>query len=213
MRKAIIFFLLVASYQLSFAQTWEEWMQQKKTRIKRLLEQIAANKVYIEYAQKGYKIVTDGLHTIRDIKNGDFNLHLGHKDSLKVVNPKVKSWIKVADIITYQLRIIKAAKQTIDAVRESGQFTNEELDYCRKLFDNLLNDCLKSIDELMMVITSGQLEMTDDERIKRIEKIYLDMQDKSAFTASFSNEMSVLAIQRLTDQTELTYSRTINGHQ
>ena len=65
----------------------------------------------------------------------------------------------------------------------------------------------------MMVITSGQLEMTDDERIKRIEKIYLDMQDKFAFTASFSNEMSVLAIQRLTEQTELNYSRTINGQQ
>ncbi len=206
----LIIILFVACYSLN-AQTWEEWTQQKKTAIKRLMEQIAANQVYIEYAQKGYKIMSDGLHTIRDIKNGDFHLHLGFIDSLKVVNPKIMSWAKVADIIACQLRIIKSTKQALVAVRESDQFTNEELDYCKRVFDNLLNECLKNIDELMLVITSGELEMTDDERIKRIGKIYLDMQDKSAFTSSFSNEMSVLAIQRLTEQTELNYSKTING--
>ncbi len=216
MRKILVMLSLFTLTISTNAQTWEEWTQQKKTAIKRLMEQIAANQVYIEYAQKGYKIVSDGLHTIRDIKNGDFHLHLGFIDSLKVVNPKIRSWAKVADIIACQLRIIKSTKQALAAVRESGQFTNEELDYCKKVFDNLLNECLKNIDELMLVITSGELEsdsyrMTDDERIKRIGKIYLDMQDKSAFTSSFSNEMSVLAIQRLTAQTELNYSKTING--
>lgn len=211
MKKLFVLVGLLSVSLLATAQTWEEWMQQKKTRIKRLLEQIAANKVYIEYAQKGYKIVTNGLHTIRDIKDGDFHLHTGHFDSLKVVNPKVKNWIKVADIIAGQLRIIKSSKQAINAVHESAQFTKDELDYCKNVFDQLLEECLKNIDELVMVITSGELEMTDDERIRRIEKIYMDMQDKSAFTASFGNEMSVLAIQRMTEQIELNYSKKIKG--
>lgn len=211
MKKLFVLVGLLSVSLLATAQTWEEWMQQKKTRIKRLLEQIAANKVYIEYARKGYKIVTDGLHTIRDIKDGDFHLHIGHFDSLKVVNPKVKGWVKVADIIAAQLRIIKSSKQAINAVRESGQFTMDELDYCKNVFEQLLEECLKNIDELVMVITNGELEMTDDERLKRIERIYLDMQDKSAFTASFGNEMSVLAIQRLTEQTELNYSKRLKG--
>lgn len=173
------------------------------------MEQIAANQVYIEYAKKGYRIATDGLHTIRDIKNGDFRLHLGFIDSLKVVNPQIKSWVKVAEIITQQLRIIKASNQAVDFIRESNQFTHDELDYCKKVFDNLLEECIKNIDELLLVITNGQLSMNDDERIKRIEKLYLDMQEKATFTASFSNEMSVLAMQRLTEQTEIEYSKRI----
>ncbi len=208
-----IFCLVLITCCLSVsAQTWEEWTQQKQTRIKRLLEQIAANKVYIEYAKKGYNIVSGGLHTIRDIKNGDFRIHLDHIDSLKTVNPKIKSWVKVADIITCQTHIIKTGKQAIDAVQQSGQFTNTEQDYCKKVFDNLLKECIKSIDELLMVITNGAIEMTDAERIKRIEKIYIDVQDKSSFAASFSNEMGVLAIQRLTEQTELNYSKKLNGY-
>ncbi len=211
MRKMLLLLSLFVISVNANAQTWEEWTQQKRTKIKRLMEQIAANQVYIEYAKKGYNIVSGGLHTIRDIKNGDFRLHLGFIDSLKVVNPKIKGWVKVADIITAQLRIIKAGKQALDFIRESTQFTNDELDYCKKVFDNLLEECIKNIDELFIVITNGELSMSDDERIKRIEKLYLDMQEKSSFTASFSNEMSVLAIQRLTEQTEIDYSKKIKG--
>ena len=211
MKSIIILILSFAFVTTNYAQTWEEWTRQKKTKIKRLLEQIAANKVYIEYAQKGYKIVTDGLHTIRDIKNGDFRLHLGFIDSLKVVNPKIKDGAKVAAIIAAQLHLLKVTKQAMDAVRESGQFTADELDYCKKVFDNLLDECIKNIDELFFVITSGEASMSDDERIKRVDRLYADMQDKSTFTASFSNEMSVLAIQRLAEQTELDYSKRIKG--
>jgi hypothetical protein len=210
MKKILILMILMIVGLLSFSQTTEEWTKQKKTRIKRLIEQIAANRVYIEYLQKGYKIVTGGLHTIRDIKNGEFRLHINFFDSLKTVNPRIKSWVKVADIIACQIRIVKSTRQALQYVRESNQFTDEELDYCKKVFDNMLEECVKNIDELMMVITSGELTMSDDERLRRIEKLFVDMQEKSGFTASFSNEMSVLAVQRITEQTEIDYSKKIS---
>lgn len=209
MRRIWILLLLLVVYACANAQTWEEWTQQKKTKIKRLMEQIAANQVYIEYAQKGYKIVSGGLHTIRDIKNGDFRLHLGFVDSLKVVNSNIKNRARVAEIIASQFRIVKLGKQALGFIRESHQFTTDELDYCNKVIDNLLEECLKNIDELILVITSGELSMNDHERIERIAKLNFDMQEKLAFTASFSNEMSVLAIQRLTEQTEIEYSKKI----
>jgi hypothetical protein len=198
-------------YHFSFSQTLEEWTEQKKTQIKYLLQQIAANKVYIDYIEKGYKIAHSGLQTIHDIKKGDFNLHFGFLDSLKKINPAIKNWAKVADIIAYQLRIIKNAKQTIKDIREAGQFTDDELDYCKIVFDNLLEECLKNIDELIMVTTDGLLTMKDDERMKRIDKLYVDMQDKYVFTSSFSNEMSILSAQRLSEQTEIILSKKING--
>lgn len=211
MKKLFLLIALFSASNFSSAQNWEEWTRQKKTKIKRLLEQIAANKVYIEYAQKGYKIVTDGLHTIRDIKNGDFRLHFGFIDSLKVVNPKIRNSAQVAAILAAQLQLIRRAKQALEAVQESGQFTQEELDYCKKVFDNLLDACIQHLDELFMVIRSGEAAMSDDERLQRIEGIYVAIQEKSSFAASFSNEMIVLAIQRLTELTELDYSKHLKG--
>jgi hypothetical protein len=151
-----------------------------------------------------------GLQTIGEIKKGDFNLHFGFIDSLKKINPAIKGWAKVADIIACQLRIIKNAKQTIKNVREAGQFTDAELDYCQIVFDNLLDECLKNIDELLMITTDGELTMKDDERIRRIDKLYADMQDKYAFTCSFSNEMGVLSAQRISERADIKASTIIN---
>ena len=214
MKKSVVLLILcVASFQVMQAQTWDEWFKQTKTQRKYLLRQIAALKVYIDYAQKGYEIVNRGLVTIRNIKNGEFTLHRDFFSSLKMVNPVIKRYGRVADIISLQITILKEGRQTLTRIRDAGQFTPDELSYCKQVFDNLLSECLNSIEELFLVITSGELEMKDDERMKRIDKLYTDMQNKYAFSADFSNEMGVLSAQRVGEQMELNRSKLINGLQ
>ena len=208
--------MLLATVELfaflsSNAQTADEWLNQNSTQKKYLLQQIAALKVYLGYAKKGYTIVTNGVNTIRNIKNGDLNLHRDFFNSLKNVNPSIRKYAKAADIIAYQVKIIKQTKITIQQIRETKQFTETELDYCKQVFDNLLDECMKTVEELILIITSGNLEMKDDERLKRIDKLYADVQEKYSFTCAFSEDMGLLAIQRLGEQMEINRSKLING--
>ena len=214
--KIYILILSLVFSILANAQTLAEWTQQKKTQIEYLLDQIAANKVSIDYLEKGYEIARTGLNTIQNIKKGDFNLHRDFFGSLEIVNPKIKTYTRVADIIAYQVRIVKNISTTIKNLKESGQFNTDELDYSKTIFENLLDECLKNVDELYLVITSDELQsdgyrMTDDERIKRIDQLYTDMQDKYSFCQSFSKECSVLAMQRLSEQVEIIMSKKLNG--
>lgn len=176
-----------------------------------MLQQIAALKIYISYAKKGYNIVSGGLHTIRDIKKGDFNIHNSFFNSLKTVNPKIARYQKVADIISYQLRIVKQIKQTLAYIRESKQFTPEELEYNKKVFDFLLQECIESINELLAITTSGELEMKDNERLVHIDKLYADMQDKYTFCTVMSEDIALLAAQRMGEYWEIQKSKLING--
>ncbi|MBN8673355.1 MAG: hypothetical protein J0L56_04440 [Chitinophagales bacterium] len=193
------------------AQTVNEWVNQKSTQKKYLLQQIAALQVYINYAKKGYNIVSGGINTIRDIKKGDLNLHNTFFSSLKTINPKISRYSKVADIISYQVRIIKLARQTLQSIREANQFSVEEIEYCKMVLDALLDDCIQSITELIEIITPDKLQMTDDERLVRIDKLYLDMQDKFTFSNVMSEDISLLALQRLSEQIEINRSKRING--
>jgi hypothetical protein len=195
---------------LVHGQTWEEWFRQKKTQKKYLLEQIAALKVYIDYARKGYKIASDGLGLIRKIKKGDLNLHAGYFASLNAVNPRIKNYSKVAAAIALQISIVKQLQQSLSGIRTSGQFTADEIGYSEKVIERLLTDCLDSINELYLVITADQLALKDDERIKRIDQLYADMQNKHAFISSFSEEVGVLAMQRKIEGIEVNYSKIIN---
>jgi hypothetical protein len=203
-----IFCLVAAS---AAAQIADEWLNQKATQKKYLLQQIAALQVYIGYAKKGYNIVSGGINTIRNIKNGDFNLHRDFFNRLKNVNPAIRRYAKVADIIAYQVKIIKQTKGTLQQIRETKQFTETELDYCKQVFDNLLDECMKTVEELILVTTSGKLEMKDDERLKRIDRLYADVQDKYSFTCAFSEDMGILAVERLGEQMEINRSKLING--
>jgi hypothetical protein len=211
--KKIILLSVIAALIFSKlnAQAVNELLNQKSTQKKYLLQQIAALQVYIGYAQKSYNIVSSGIHTIRDIKKGDFNLHNTFFNSLKSINPKISRYAKVADIITYQIRIIKLTKQTLQSIREANQFTLGEMEYCKKVFDALLDDCVESIDELLTVITPDKLTMKDNERLTRIDKLYLDMQDKFTFCNVMSEDIGILALQRMSEKIEINQSKLING--
>ncbi|MBP8113711.1 MAG: hypothetical protein KAY50_00070 [Chitinophagaceae bacterium] len=209
-----IFFFTTAIFLLQMAasaQALNEWVNQKSTQKKYLLQQIAALQVYINYAKKGYNIVSGGINTIRDIKKGDLNLHNTFFSSLKTINPKISRYAKVADIISYQVRIIKLARQTLQSIKEANQFSVEEIEYCKKVLDALLDDCIQSVTELLEIITPDKLQMTDDERLVRIDKLYGDMQDKFTFCNVMSEDIGLLALQRLSEQIEINRSKLING--
>ena len=75
----------------------------------------------------------------------------------------------------------------------------------------MLDDCIQAITELIEIITPDKLQMTDDERLVRSDKLYLDMQDKFTFCNVMSEDIGLLALQRLSEQIEINRSKLING--
>lgn len=193
------------------AQTFAEWFQQKKIQKKYLLQQIAGLQVYLGYLQKGYSIAKNGLTAIGDFKNDEFNLHFDYFNSLKNVNPRIKNYARVADIISYQVKIVQTYHQVYSQAKKSNAFTTDEINYLYRVFGRLLDDCTATIDELITLTTSGKLEMKDDERLRRIDALYNDMQDKYTFAKSFSNETMELAAARVKEDNDVQTSRLING--
>ena len=211
MTKLFSLILVLVSATGIKGQTTAEWTQQDETQIKYLIEQISAFQTYLGYVKKGYDIAHKGLTTVQKIKNGEWNLHKDFFGSLKNVNPSIAGYAKVADIVAMQIKIVKRTKALINQCGKDGQFTNQEIGYLETVCDNLLTECLKNLDELMMVITSGELEMKDNERIKRIEQIYADMQDKQTFLVSFGNKAILLSKQRQHEQNEIFLSEKLNA--
>lgn len=192
------------------AQTFVEWFRQSATQKKYLLQQIAALQVYIGYVQKGYSIARQGLNTVSAIKHGEFNLHKDYLTSLKRVNPKITNCSKVAGIIALQVNIIKIYKEAANQIKQSGSFTAGEITYINGVFERLLEDCIKTVDNLIAVTASGELEMKDDERLKRIDALYGEMQGKYTFMQGFSHEAKLLAASRNREQNDIPTIRALN---
>ena len=203
MNKLIIILALVFCTNIVNAQTFNEWFRQKKTQKQYLIQQIAALKVYLEYLKKGYKIVDKGLTIVGDIKQGKFDLDIEYLESLGNVNSTVSGSAKVASIIAYQKRIMIEFRRLKNLTGESEYFTSDEKKYVESVYSNMLRESEMSLDELDRVLSNSDFEMKDDERVKRVDALYLDMKDKYTFTKSFSNSTQVLIAQRSKDEHEV----------
>lgn len=195
------------------AQTGGEWFNQKKTQKKYLLAQIAALQYYIGVAQKGYKIAKDGLSTIGQLSKGEFNLHGDYFNSLKKVNPEVKNYAKVADIISLQVKIVSEYHKVYNSLSITENFSPNEMDYVKRVYKRLLDDCGQALDQLIAVTTDNQLEMKDDERMETIDHLYLQMMDNYAFCKNFGNNSKVMAVNRTREKNEVLTGRALHGIQ
>jgi hypothetical protein len=190
------------------AQTFAEWFQQKQTQIKYLIQQIGGLQLYLGYIKKGYNIADKGWNTVKDLKNGEFNLHKDYFNSLKTVNPAIKKYSRVAEIIALQSQIIARYKAYYQKIKETNVFQPDEVNYCHDVFTALIDDVAACIDELTKVLTNGEWEMTDDERMKRIDRLYTDMTGKYAFVCAFGDKAYMLGQQR---EQELNDMKTLKN--
>ena len=204
-----IFLLLATCAGQAPAQTYEELFRQKKTREKYLVQQLTALQVYAGYLKQGYDIASKGINTVKSIKNGEFSLHRDFFNSLKIINPVIRNHVKTAEIITYQAQIIKL----FGRLNQLEELSEQEHAYLRRVKSKVLDEGSKDLEELFMVITTGALEMTDDERISRLDKIYGSMQDRYRFAESFINDAIGLSEQRITGKRELNTLKKLNNIQ
>jgi hypothetical protein len=175
-------------------------------------EKLTQFKKILKDMKDGYQIIHKGYTTIRDISSGNFNLHKNFLDALMDVSPAVKQYKRIADIINYQLQIVKQYKAAFKQFKEDKNFTVQEIDYIGKVYANLFNESVKNLDELAMVITAGKLRMSDDERMQAIDRIYSSIEDQFSFLQDFNSSTSYLSLQRQSEQTEIEMSRKILGY-
>lgn len=145
---------------------------------------------------KGYKILDEGYTTIKDIAQGNYSLHQVFLDGLMVVSPAVRSYARIPVIIANQQRLVKMYQQAYAMFQADGHFTADELTYMLRVYDRVIDDSLRNLEELVLVVTDTQLRMSDDERLAAIDRLYEDMQDKVAFLVYFNGGTQLLARQR-----------------
>lgn len=205
MKKYVIAIAIALISHSSFAQ-WQEIQQlllnvEKLTQFRQILQDM----------YDGWKVINKGYTTIKDISSGNFSLHKTFLDGLMEVSPVVRRYKRISDIIHYQVLIVKRYKAAFNQFKEDNVFTIPEIEYMDKVYSHLFNESLKNVDELFLVITAGQLRMSDDERLKAIDKIYERIQDQFSFLEDFNSSTAYLSLQRKREQAEVNLSKRLLG--
>src|SRR5258706_5569850 len=202
---SLIFFIGILNCNSAFSQEQEmeqlilDW--EKLQQLEKILDNMYA----------GYKILDYGYTTIKNIAEGNYKLHQAFLDGLFLVNPAVRNYKRIPYIIDYQLLLMKEYKNYYTRFKNDANFSPHELEYIGNVYNFLVQASLRNIDDLTMIITATKLRMSDDERMKAIDRIYYEMEGKVVFVRSFNNNTQLLAIQRARSANDVRTLRHIYG--
>jgi hypothetical protein len=170
-----------------------------------------AAEVYLALTEKGYEIARKGLTTISDIKNGEFKLHKNRFDSLRIVKSELTALSRLQHITDLHGSINEICEklpaeiqgcQLLDAVLKKQMITG-----LKALYD----DSQVLIGGFFMVIRDGQVSMTDDERIVRIDELCQAFEENYLFAQNLRKEFGLVCKSAAAELKDLENRRLIHG--
>lgn len=157
----------------------------------------------------GYKVLSKGYNTVRDIAEGNFSIHQVFLDGLYAVSPVVRDYRRIPEIIRYQKFLAKEYKRAFERFRNDTNLTVREVRYIANVYSYLVKQSLQNLDALLMVITASRLRMSDEERLRAIDEIFHSMEEKVAFLIHFNNSTGALIVQRAKSKRDIDTTRKL----
>jgi hypothetical protein len=175
------------------------------------IQKVKELKKILQEMYQSYEIIDKGYTDIRNIVEGNFDLHKTFLDALLAISPTVAGYARIGKIINTEATLVKEYQAGMSRFNADGYFSAAELDYMSSLYEVLLDRGERALDELAMVTTAGQLRMSDAERLGAIDRIYGDLTGDLSLLRQFNNATSIQAIQRARAAGDIGTLRSIYG--
>lgn len=166
------------------------------------IEKLTQFKAILSDMEQGYTILTQGYGQVKNLTQGNFNLHSVFLNCLLQVNPEVAKYARVADIIADEATLFTEYKRANSRFKSGGVFNASELEYCAQVYSQLTSEALDDINQLADILLAGKLRMSDDERLSAIDRLYTSGQNRLSFLRHFNTQASLLQLHRLRELNE-----------
>lgn len=199
----VIGFIPASAKSQSITQLIEQLIMDK--------EKLSELKTLLQDMKNSYQIIDQGYSDIKNIVQGNFNLHKTFLAGLLSVSPSVRNYTHVSDIIQAESSMVSEYQSAYSRFAVSNRFSPGELSYINNIYSLLLEASLNDQNELSMVLSDGALRMSDGERLKAIDNIYRDIQVRLTMLRTFNDETSIEDMQRAKTEGDLQSIRNIYG--
>lgn len=211
MKSIIIYFICLLNLTALKAQTFNEWVRQKKTQEKYLLQQIAGLEVYAGYLKKGYDIFNKGSKTISKIKNGDFGMHQLFFSAKNKLNPNLSKLVADMKIEAINNAVTEKCAQSNSYIGAEPNFSTRQKAYFKSVVKRVEKNAEDLLIDYEQLTEPDKITMDDQERLKRLMELKHEYRSLYGFITSFESELKWYGRQMKNEQHDISASKTILG--
>jgi len=160
---------------VTYGQTFSEWWQQKKTRIKYLRQQAAILEILKETIEKGYEGAEEGVDSVGAMAEVELAQHERFLKSLPFVKPALKNSPEFLSSHALAQALINQVLRTMKNYGKDPEFTEEDIRWLSAYMTGILKDLRYELEELDLLASDGVLRMKDSERYEKIRAAALNI--------------------------------------
>jgi hypothetical protein len=134
-------------------------------------------------------------------------------EELKKVKEAISGYQQVKQIMQQQEMLVSEYKNAWTLFRKDNHFTPAEIDYMTKVYSGVVDESLKNLDQLFLVINSFTLQMTDGKRLQIIHEVASHMDETLNDLRDFNRQNALLSLQRSRDEAEAARVKAMYGIQ
>jgi len=214
----IIFLLSIApiqraSAQLAIAEIIKAAIKKVIKAVDLKIQRLQNNTIWLQNAQKTLEnqLSKLKLDEIGNWAEKQRKLYADYFDELWKIKNAISTYQKVRDIIGNQVKLVQEYQRAFSLSRQDRNFTLKELDHMQDVYTGILDESMKSVDELQIVINSFRTQMSDAKRLELIENASASIEQNLADLRQFNQENIRTSLQRVKETADIEVIKKLYG--
>lgn len=170
-----------------------------------MIQRLQNKTIWLQNAQK---VLENKLNELKLTEIAEWTekhrkLYQDYYEELWKVKNTIAMYQRVRQVMDKQVRIVDEYRRCWNIVQNDDHFTKSELEYMYKVYSGIMEESVKNLDQILIVINSFKTQMSDGKRLEIIEEA-ADQIDQNYFDLKdFNTQNMLLSINRAKDASEI----------
>ena len=177
------------------------------------IQRIQNKTIWLQNAQKVLenKMSELKLREIGDMVEKQRKIYADYFDELWKVKNTIATYQRVRDIIKRQLQMVKEYEKAYALSRQDKNFTQNEINYMYQVYSGILNESVKNLEQVQMVISAFVTQMSDAKRMEIINTASDNIEQNISDLRQFNQENIRTSLQRAKERNDIDVVKKLYG--
>ncbi|MGK6353168.1 conjugal transfer protein TraI [Parapedobacter sp. DT-150] len=202
-----------ATAQLAIAEVIKAGIKKVIKAIDLQIQRMQNRTIWLQNAQKVLEnqLSKLKLDEIADWTERQRDLYGKYYDELWKIKSAISYYQRVKDLTETQVAIVEEYRRAWNLFQQDTNFTPEELLHMGQVYTGILEESVKNLDQVLLVVNSFRMQMSDAARLETIRKAGGKIDGNYNDLRQFNRQNSLLSIQRARSSEETKKLKDLYG--
>lgn len=138
-------------------------------------------------------------------------LFSSYYDELWKIKSTIAYYQRIKDLTVKQVALVTEYQQAWSLMKQDQHFSAGELVQMESVYTGILTASARNLDQIMMIVSSNQTQMSDEQRLELINRAGDKLDDNYSDMRRYNTENEMLSLQRSKDLGDTQTTKALYG--